>query len=431
MCDKFYSKNMLFLLQFQNLKNEFSSAQVHHEVEKNELANKFKRELEVEQNLKNAKLKENLGLKILLSTHKTENERHKEIISELKFINERLCNKITQSTEHNKDIEKSKEEFEKKFLECTHNFSDLKNANNKLVSEKKNLEDKCKKTEENFLGKCQEVQILQNDKKILKSDVELQWQNMLQNYKNKQIEVMKELQINHQKELSDWQDKHESSIKLFELQKIQCKKQEGMISDLERTNKFLEEQKSGFSKLVKNYSIEKFKKDKELDNCKEKYHSLVRDLDLQKSNTKSQCEKFQIEICNLQEKLKKLEERKHNLDNQLNEKSRCCNEKLELENSNLKVKMEEIVEKLNNKARRVNKMEDMVQTERDKLSKYAQENSTLLEIIDRKNKECLTVETKLLKNTAHCSCIYSFDFEENTSNCSNLMKKEDIKLEPS
>ena len=128
---------------------------------------------------------------------------------------------------------------------------------------------------------------------------------------------MKELQINHQKELNDWQDKHESSIKLFELQKIQCKKQEGMISDLQRTNKFLEEQKSGFSKLVKNYSIEKSKKDKELDNCKEKYHSLERDLDLQKSNTKSQCEKFQIEICNLQEKLKKLEERKHNLDNHM------------------------------------------------------------------------------------------------------------------
>ena len=93
--------------------------------------------------------------------------------------------------------------------------------------------------------------------------------------------------------------------------------------------------------------------------------------------------------------------------------------------------MEEIVEKLNNKVRRVNKMEDMVQTERDKLSKYAKENSTLLEIIDRKNKECLAVETKLLKNTAHCSCIYSFDFEENTSNSNNLMKKEDIKLEPS
>ena len=88
MCDKFYSKNMLFLLQFQNLKNEFSSAQVHHEVEKNELANKFKRELEVEQNLKNAKLKENLGLKILLSKHKTENERHKEIISELIEVRE-------------------------------------------------------------------------------------------------------------------------------------------------------------------------------------------------------------------------------------------------------------------------------------------------------------------------------------------------------
>ena len=417
--------------QLQNSKKKLADALNRHELEKEKLENKFKREngaevnkLKLSKNSFNdnfATLVENIRVNELEKTvkkQKLEIEKKTKENVDLKDSSDGLNNQITIWEESNKNLQDEmslqKSILEKKSIEVTDlnaTINELKNemsvlkkssmnSQDNINHEKMKLVEKYQKLEENYEAKCREVEKLQSENRCQISDLEVQ-KTKIQEYeyfqKRHSTDLKKhtkdhQIKINiwketGEKEKKDWEVKYESYVQLCE------------------------------------------KKSEEVTFWKEKHDLAVKDLKLKESNFKYQCEQYKKVMSNLEEKLSNAKEERNSMRNEILDKNQIIKE-LNHQKTELKVQFDEME---NIKERIIKDLKNLIQEkklklqdERSKLSECSKNNDKLLQDLVKKDLEFDAKEQELLNLKATCTCGISFQFE----NIQNVVIKKEIKQEP-